>query len=170
MWKLAVLPARKFAHMNSPMRRKGSCQEQSESAATPNASVHMHRVHMQHLSVDMDRLHMVVQVATHSINMDQVGTKLRLITDLLMEEVLDMAPVMVAATGLVMVTGSCNTVVLTKAMEEDTALLLMAHRQEDMALLLTDHQVMEVDTSLLVDMAHRVTEALTHHPSLHSAP
>lgn len=154
--------------MNSPMRRKGSCQEQSESAATPNASVHMHRVHMQHLSVDMDRLHMVVQVATHSINMDQVGTKLRLITDLLMEEVLDMAPVMVAATGLVMVTGSCNTEVATSI--KDTALLLMAHRQEDMALLLTDHQVMEVDTSLLVDMAHRVTEALTHHPSLHSAP
>lgn len=154
--------------MNSPMRRKGSCQEQSESAATPNASVHMHRVHMQHLSVDMDRLHMVVQVATHSINMDQVGTKLRLITDLLMEEVLDMAPVMVAATGLVMVTGSCNTEVATSI--KDTALLLMAHRQEDMALLLTDHQVMEVDTSLLVDMAHRVTEALMHHPFLPSAP
>lgn len=117
---------------------------------------------MHRLSVDMDRLHMVVEVATHSINMDQEGTKLRLITDHLMEEVV--------VTGLVMATGSCNTVVLTKAMEEDTALLLMAHRQEDMALLLTDHQVMEVDTSLLVDMAHRVTEALTHHPSLHSAP
>ena len=113
---------------------------------------------MHRLSLDMDRLHMVVQAVTHSVNTDRVGTKLRLITDLLMEEVV-----------VVTVTGSCSTVVLTKAME-DTALLLMADRQEDMALLHTDHQVMEVDTSLLVDMAHRVTEALMHHPSLHSAP
>lgn len=113
---------------------------------------------MHRLSVDMDRLHTVVQAVTHSVNTDRVGTKLRLITDLLMEEV------------VVTVAGSCSTVVLTQAMEEDTALLLMADRQEDMALLLTDHQVMEVDTSLLVDMAHRVTEALMHHPSLHSAP
>lgn len=143
--------------MNSQTKRKGSCQEQSEFAATPNASVHMHRVHMHRLSVDMDRLHMV-QAVTNSVNTDQVGTKLQLITDLLTEEVV-----------VVTVTGSCNTVVPTKAMEEDTALLLMAH-QEDMALLLTDHQVMEVDTSLPVGMAHRVTEALTHHPFLHSAP
>lgn len=98
----------------------------------------------------------MVEVATHSVNMDQGGTKLRLITDLLMEEVV-----------VVMVTGSCNTEVATSI--KDTA-LLMADRQEDMALLLTDHQVMEVDTSLLVDMAHRATEAPTHHPSLHSAP
>lgn len=155
MWKLAVLPVRKFAHLNSQTRRKESCQEQSEFAATPNASVHMHRVHMHRLRWDMDRLHMV-EVATHSVNMDQGGTKLRLITDLLMEEVV-----------VVMVTGSCNTEVATSI--KDTA-LLMADRQEDMALLLTDHQVMEVDTSLLVDMAHRATEAPTHHPSLHSAP
>jgi len=74
----------------------------------------------------MDRLHMVVQVAAHSINMDQVGTKLRLITDLLMEEVVDMGPVMVAATGLVMVTGSCNTEAATSI--KDTALLLTAER------------------------------------------
>jgi len=98
----------------------------------------------------------MVEVATHSVNMDQGGTKLRLITDLLMEEVV-----------VVMVTGSCNTEVATSI--KDTA-LLMADRQEDMALLLTDHQVMEVDTSLLVDMAHRATEAPTHHLSLHSAP
>lgn len=97
----------------------------------------------------------MVEVATHSVNMDQGGTKLRLITDLLMEEVV-----------VVMVTGSCNTEVATSI--KDTA-LLMADRQEDMALLHTDHQVMEVDTSL-ADMAHRVTEALTHHPFLHSAP
>lgn len=117
MWKLAVLPVRKFAHLNSQMRRKESWEEQSESAATPNASVHMHRAHMHRLSVDMDRLHTVVQAVTHSVNTDQVGTKLRLITDLLMEEVV-----------VVTVTGSCSTVVLTKAMEEDTALLLMADR------------------------------------------